>query len=526
MPSSFVDPRSSPDPRAGKQPPRVTRDPDQIAELQELCRAGQLYYVENWIRGGRPLQWKPGTHVRGRRRASVLQIGLDRGDHSLVHLLLCNGYDPNAEEESPLDRALESRRIDLLDLLLAWGADPHRVSRAAVFETYSTELMERFRSLGVEMTDGHEMADVLAERTSNKPLFGFAKRHRDGDPKVQRELDMALAYHAGEGNQKGVMLCLWAGADPYTPVLDLRWPADDDEPCGLTAIWRACASGHADILERLNPDPSREDFDDLYRWADSTAVIDVLAKRTLPKNVGPVIAAHISRQRLPFPFSDRWPSVEPLRRLFDLGVRWTCGSKEEIAYARWSLLRTSDYSFVETLKLLTKGDHCSPEVLHELARTPAFQRKMVEAGFMRRPNEDPWKWERRRPTRAHEVITKCGLGKSKQKGSKGRPRASGSTPEPPLPRTVRIGHHRRNGREVQLTRRELFDHVWSTPMIQLAPEWGLSDQGLAKVCRRLKVPRPPRGYWAKKRAGHKPRRPKLPKLREGEAEEIVIRIPE
>jgi hypothetical protein len=54
-----------------------------------------------------------------------------------------------------------------------------------------------------------------------------------------------------------------------------------------------------------------------------------------------------------------------------------------------------------------------------------------------------------------------------------------------------------------LTRQELYDLVWSTPMTKLAETFGISDVGLAKICDRHRVPTPPRGYWAKKEAGHK-----------------------
>lgn len=54
----------------------------------------------------------------------------------------------------------------------------------------------------------------------------------------------------------------------------------------------------------------------------------------------------------------------------------------------------------------------------------------------------------------------------------------------------------------------------------------MSDAALAKGCRRAKIPVPPRGYWAKKRAGKGVRVPQLPELPPGEAEEIVITVGE
>lgn len=54
-----------------------------------------------------------------------------------------------------------------------------------------------------------------------------------------------------------------------------------------------------------------------------------------------------------------------------------------------------------------------------------------------------------------------------------------------------------------LTRKNLYDLVWSKPMVEIAKEYGFSDRGLAKLCERNSIPVPSRGYWAKKQAGKK-----------------------
>ena len=53
----------------------------------------------------------------------------------------------------------------------------------------------------------------------------------------------------------------------------------------------------------------------------------------------------------------------------------------------------------------------------------------------------------------------------------------------------------------RVSRDELYGLVWTTPMSRLASEFGITGNGLAKICDRLDVPYPPRGYWAKKVAG-------------------------
>lgn len=70
-------------------------------------------------------------------------------------------------------------------------------------------------------------------------------------------------------------------------------------------------------------------------------------------------------------------------------------------------------------------------------------------------------------------------------------------------------------------RDELYEEVWATPMQILAKKYGISDVGLAKVCRKLSIPLPGRGYWARKEAGQKVEHPALPALKE----KVVLRKP-
>lgn len=68
---------------------------------------------------------------------------------------------------------------------------------------------------------------------------------------------------------------------------------------------------------------------------------------------------------------------------------------------------------------------------------------------------------------------------------------------------------------ITLTREELYELAWETPMSRLSEGFGLSDNGLAKICRRLDIPCPPRGYWAKLAAGKKVKATALPKAKPG-----------
>ena len=77
-------------------------------------------------------------------------------------------------------------------------------------------------------------------------------------------------------------------------------------------------------------------------------------------------------------------------------------------------------------------------------------------------------------------------------------------------------------KKLYYSRSELYDQLWQQPIKQLALELGLSDVALAKNCKALGFPLPPRGYWAQLRAGGKPRRPELPPRPLGEPEWIRL----
>jgi len=74
----------------------------------------------------------------------------------------------------------------------------------------------------------------------------------------------------------------------------------------------------------------------------------------------------------------------------------------------------------------------------------------------------------------------------------------------------------------RLTRDELYQKVWETPLSRLAVQFGISDNGLAKICRRLNVPYPPRGHWAKKAAGKKVAQLRLPNADATTPQEVTI----
>ncbi len=67
-----------------------------------------------------------------------------------------------------------------------------------------------------------------------------------------------------------------------------------------------------------------------------------------------------------------------------------------------------------------------------------------------------------------------------------------------------------------ISREQLYEEVWAEPMLKVAERHEVSSSFLTRVCRRLNVPCPFRGYWARHAAGANVSRPALPKAQPGD----------
>jgi hypothetical protein len=62
-------------------------------------------------------------------------------------------------------------------------------------------------------------------------------------------------------------------------------------------------------------------------------------------------------------------------------------------------------------------------------------------------------------------------------------------------------------------REELYAAIWEQPASKVGAKYGISDVMLGKVCRKLSIPVPGQGYWARKAAGQKLTKTPLPVLK-------------
>lgn len=75
----------------------------------------------------------------------------------------------------------------------------------------------------------------------------------------------------------------------------------------------------------------------------------------------------------------------------------------------------------------------------------------------------------------------------------------------------------------QLSREQLYEEVWATPMRHVGTKYGLSGTEVRRLCDELEVPVPAQGHWTRVQMGHAVERPQLPVVAQEQKSKVVPR---
>lgn len=369
---------------------------EEIKPLIDLCKAGKLFEVQEWIASGKPVN--PPPSVSGYKRKSPLEIAMDLGFHSLVQVLLDGGADINEPRYWPLDHALHKRRLDLVKLLVEHGADIHSVSMASVFETWQPEIMKWFIDQGADVETDNPLAYALCNRI--RTALGIFKSYKERFPSFQEQANVALRHHCKEGNLKWISLTLWAGADPYAKGTD-SWHEDPDPENDQNALELAAGYEHFDVfnLKNIRLDPTKPELSSILLEACRAKKSDFLEK-LLKKGFNPgeyensgtsLIQTLLTGMSWYFDFN-RWniwrtdratkknldneesrEKIKMIHMLTRHGAKWFPKDRSEIGEARRSLLKMKPDYTIEFIWIMSKYDACKREDIEELIRTPSIR---------------------------------------------------------------------------------------------------------------------------------------------------------
>ena len=461
-------------------------------ELIRLCESGRLYEVEAWVKTGKSLKTPPEI------RRTPLTVALSTGFHSLVEFLLRN-EDRQQTKNDDLRWALQWDRPALVELAVGYGADTEAVPFLDVLMTGERGLASFFLERGADPLTDYPFARAFHQLKAKTTLGSYLDCRRSRPELVaqlQEQADMALRQFCQEGNLKWVSLLMWAGANPRSrgPALDDAEHADDPE-WHTTGFEEACAFGNVELLKRLRPTRGDNLGGMLQRAAFSAhrEVLEYLLDLGADPNDKPdggstALEASIrylgwedfDRVRYRYGSNYQTPAHKvpkgrgAIRLLVERGAKWT-PEHSSLNDTRRILYKLEPDVTVELIGLLVERES-GTDAARELLRVPRMRQHLRSC---------------------ESKLVRLGLA------LEGRRRAQDTTR--PAPSSYVLATY---------DRKQLYEEVWSEPTQRLAQKYGLSDVALSKVCAQLQVPKPPRGYWAKKQAGRPvPRRPKLKAFR-------------
>jgi hypothetical protein len=318
-----------------------------------------------------------------------------------VEVLLRAGalQEPLSGYGSPVSRALQARRLDIIELLVEHGCDPCSVDMTEVFRSWDPSIFEFFISRGGDVLTGHPFAHAFCERirTALRPFKELCARR----PELMEQANIALRHHCKEGNLKWVSLLLWAGADPLKPGADApERNCGEPEDNGLSALGYAALYEHYEVFN-LKPIRTtlttlgKADFPRYLRKGEGVNILCRLLEHGWQPNdredggcsiIPDLLDALTWSSRLERAF-DPWTkpgqqkldsidsrdAMKAIHVLAKHGARWAPMDKQAIVQARRALLQmTPDYT-MEFVWIMSKYRACDLQPLKELLGTPTMK---------------------------------------------------------------------------------------------------------------------------------------------------------
>jgi hypothetical protein len=358
-------------------------------ELLGLCRTGRLYDIEKWIAEGKPLEMPVS---RNARKKTLLEVAVETGFHSLVELIVKHD-NSQPSKNAALETAVSQSRLDLIELLVANGAEITSIPLADVLLNWEPKIIQFFLSHGADIVTGSPFAVAFGAkiRTALRPFLESRRAHPELAAALQEQLDCALRHFCDKADMKWISLLIWAGGDVRSlgPCLGKDYTTDTE--CYTSGMKEACYSGNVDVMRKLKPDAGRDDLSELLHCAAVSGkrealhyLLEIGANPNL-KPSGGSSALDTALWHLSFgPYRDGQPrskyavsgTLDCISELLAHGAVWN-PEPYNLKSLRKTLLECEPEVTIELLQLFRKHNACPAELVHKLLGTPRMKEHLV-----------------------------------------------------------------------------------------------------------------------------------------------------
>lgn len=435
---------------------------------------------------------------------SPLQVAIRSGFHSLVELLLRHERSQSRKDQV-LAAAIGFDQLSMVELSLQHGASVHAAPLLDALLQPKPGIAILLIEHGADPITDHPFARAFhaGSHSALRAFLDCRLRRSDLGEQLQTQLDMALRQACSDGRARLVGLLTWAGANPRARGLATEDALDtkrseyvSETDLETTAVETACFAGSLSMLRTFRVSADRDDLSALLRtvtYSPKPEITRWLLRRGAnpnDKQNGGSTALDNMLQAVAHPDSySYWDNRRKLgpeqttqafavfKTLIDNGALWKPDA-DNVKRVRRSLVQLTADGAMQYLRALETQVVCDTATYTELIRTPALQTILRSS---------------RNEARRHE------LGRRVRTSNAAAPpmNPKHAVPKPVIPTQA----EKDRVAALERYRQQLYEEVWSLPTQKVATEHGVSDVAIAKTCKRLMIPKPPRGYWNKKAAG-------------------------
>lgn len=496
-------------------------------EFRKMVAHGMLFEVVEWIDRGKPTLRPENKHT------SAFESAVMAPNLSMTQVLWERAWQEKREAVSAFGHLAWQRTSDVvMRYLLEKGCPVDHVSGSDLCLFHDLEMVKLGMDRGVSLLEPDGWASAFV-RVGSRPLIRLYLEQRDNLPELKKDAIRALCRCIAESRLRATALLVWAGIDPLGKAPryhDIDDP--EDEWDGFPALHVARAEKARELMKLLKLKPTTGQWFELLEEAltgRADIIQEIMALRKDPDAVfrenTERAAALIRRLLRSLCWGWGWLPARDERitefciQLLEKGVQLWWEDMDEIANCRREIYRTKNIRLV--FKLLSiaaeRAQGHSKTQMSELVRVPKMRELVIQndpmilrnlglsgpADYMSSSQSSRREQQRIRM----ETISVQTQNRSDSNGFRPQSPFNPLTLEKPKPLSGHLVKHA-GGRV--LTRQEIYADVWAEAAMHVAKRYGIFGSMLARICTRLKIPRPPRGYWARPAKARKGMRSPLP----------------
>ncbi len=492
--------------------PRCTAE--EWEQFRRMVAHGMLFEVLEWIDQGKPTLRPENKHT------SAFESAVMAPNLSMTQVLWERAWQERREAASALGSLAWHRTSDVvMRYLLEKECPVDHVSGFELCLFHDLEMVNLGMSRGVSLLEPDGWASAFV-RVGSRPLIRLYLEQRDKIPELKKDAIRALCKCIAESRLRATALLVWAGVDPLGKA-PRYYDLDDEEEewDGFPALYVAQAEKAGELMKLLKLKPTTEQWFDLLEASlvrRAECIRDVMALRRDPDAVfrenTERTAALLRRILRSLCWGWGW---QPARdesimdfciQLLEKGAQLWWKDRNEIASCRRDIYRTNNQRLV--FKVLSvaaeRAQDRSKTQMAELVRAAKMRELTIQKdpmilrhlGLPGPADYMSFSQSSRREQQRNRIGTVTVQTQNRAESETELPHRSIDPPVPVKPKPISGHLFKRKGSRV-LNREEIYAEVWAEAAMHVAKRYGISGSMLARICTQLRIPRPPRGYWAR-----------------------------